>query len=421
MGCFICRKIFWRRWTGPRWRLAWKRELPFLIPKSSSSPGRCLCDSKSARVKESGCFGSCSIATCPGNWWIAPKPASRCPLLVGCVADCGTGWNRLWIKRASQTAGCSTAATSDTSGVKFWTDTTTVHTWSGASWSSKAGWRNKAPAVDSVTRPDLVSTVVHSIHFPVSARNFVMPMVECLIRHGIDAELWFEDQDKHQAVIRQITVPSRHVDSDLSFDPLVFNRRLAAYRRELRKSPPGILRSHQARASLIPLLAGYLEKVPARVYHNHGLAYLGYRSLMRRLLRTLEQINIRLATHVLLVSHSNLAVARSDGLLRAGKGTVLANGSAVGIDLQEFSEERFNKVAQKAARQKFDLPADRFGLAYVGRPVKRKGFHFLLKAWKSTGLGLKGNVLLVAGCTQEECAGALGHAVEGVKGLGYLT
>jgi N,N'-diacetylbacillosaminyl-diphospho-undecaprenol alpha-1,3-N-acetylgalactosaminyltransferase len=248
-----------------------------------------------------------------------------------------------------------------------------------------------------------------------------MPMVECLNRNGIDAELWFENRDKHQAVIREITVPSRHVDSDLSFNPLAFNRRLAAYRRELRKSPPGILHAHQARASLIPLLAGYLENVPARVYHNHGLAYLGYRGLMRSLLRTLEQINIRLATHVLLVSHSNLAVARSDGLLRAGKGTVLANGSAVGIDLQEFSEERFNKAAQKAARQKFDLPADRFVLAYVGRPVKRKGFHVLLKAWKSTGLGLKGNVLLVAGCTQEECAGALDHAIEGVKGLGYLT
>jgi len=132
-----------------------------------------------------------------------------------------------------------------------------------------------------------VPLVVHSIHFPVSARSFVMPMVKCLNLHGIDAELWFENQDKHQAMIRQITVPSRHVDSDLSFDPLAFKRRLAAYRRALRKSPPRILHAHQARASLIPLLAGYLEKVPARIYHNHGLAYLGYRGLMRRLLRAL--------------------------------------------------------------------------------------------------------------------------------------
>jgi len=246
-------------------------------------------------------------------------------------------------------------------------------------------------------------------------------MVEWLNRHSVDAELWFENQIKHQAVIRQITVPSRHVDSDLSFNPLAFNRRLAAYRRELRKASPRILHAHQARASLIPLLAGYLEKVPVRIYHNHGLAYLGYRGVMRRLLRALEQVNIGLATHVLLVSHSNLQSARSDELLRPGKGTVLANGSAVGIDLQEYALEQFNPRAQTASRRKFGLPADRFVLAYVGRPVRRKGFHFLLKAWNRTGLGLKGNTLLVAGCTNDECFRALDQTVEGVKGVGYLT
>jgi len=266
-----------------------------------------------------------------------------------------------------------------------------------------------------------VAAVVHSIHFPVSARNFVMPMVECLNRHGIGTELWFEHQVKHQAVVRQIHVPSRHVDSDLSFNPRTFHRRLSDYRRELRKAPPDVLHTHQARASLVPLLAGYLEKVPTRVYHNHGLAYLGYHGILRRLLRALEQLNIALATHVLLVSHSNLAAARFDGLLAPGKGTVLANGSAVGIDLQEFDRERFNADTQIAGRKKLDLPADRFILAYVGRPVKRKGFHFLLKAWEGTDLATKGNVLLLAGCTQEECARALGHEVEGVKGLGYLT
>ena len=248
-----------------------------------------------------------------------------------------------------------------------------------------------------------------------------MPMVEWLNRHGIDAELWFEHQIKHQAVIHQITVPARHVDSDLSFDPMAMHRRLAAYRRELRKAPPEILHTHQARASLIPLLAGYLEKVPVRIYHNHGLAYLGYRGLMRRLLRALERINIGFATHVLLVSHSNLQAARSDGLLRAGQGTVLANGSAVGIDLQQFAPEQFNANARIACRRKFGLPADRFVLAYVGRPVKRKGFHILLKAWNRTGLGLKGNILLAAGCTQDECVRALDQTVEGVRGLGYLT
>ncbi len=264
-------------------------------------------------------------------------------------------------------------------------------------------------------------TVIHSIHFPVSARNFVMPVVAHLNRHGIDTELWFENQPKHAATISQINVPQRHVDSDFSFNPVTFYRRLRAYSAELRKTPPRVIHVHQARASIIPLLAARLEKVPARIYQNHGLPYLGYRGALRRLLRWMEQVNIRLATHVLLVSHSNLAAARADGLLPDGKGTVLANGSAVGIDLQEFAPRFFDEPARRAARQKFGIADSAFVLAYVGRPVKRKGFHRLLKAWRASGLAQKGNVLLAAGCSQLECDRALGTPVDGVKGVGYLT
>ena len=42
-------------------------------------------------------------------------------------------------------------------------------------------------------------------------------------------------------------------------------------------------------------------------------------------------------------------------------------------------------------------------------------------AWESSGLAPRGNVLLAAGCTEAECSRALGHRVEGVKGLGYLN
>ncbi|NJK52302.1 MAG: glycosyltransferase family 4 protein [Leptolyngbyaceae cyanobacterium SU_3_3] len=62
-----------------------------------------------------------------------------------------------------------------------------------------------------------------------------------------------------------------------------------------------------------------------------------------------------------------------------------------------------------------------FVLAYIGRPVRRKGFHLLLKAWERSGLGNQNNVLLIAGCTAAECESALGRTIAGVRGLGYLT
>lgn len=263
--------------------------------------------------------------------------------------------------------------------------------------------------------------IVHNIHFPVSARSFVIPIVAYLNKHGINTELWVEDNAKHSEVIQQFTVPKQLIASDLVLNPVKFFRRLYNYRRQLRTTKPKILHAHQSRASLIPLLAAYLEKVPIRVYHNHGLPYLGYQGILRWLLRLLEAINIYLATHILLVSHSNLQGARADGLLSKNQGTVIAKGSIAGIDLTDFDINNFNGDNAKLARNKFGIPENVFVLAYVGRPVKRKGFHLLLKAWEKTALGTQNNILLIAGCSAAECDEVLGYQVPGVKGLGYLN
>ena len=167
-------------------------------------------------------------------------------------------------------------------------------------------------------------------------------------------------------------------------------------------------------------MAAYLEKVPVRIYHNHGLPYLGYQGIFRYFLQLLEVININLSTHVLMVSHSNLNVAKDDGLLPINKGLVLAHGSAVGLDLSDYDLSYFNDKMRGQARQKFSIPMNSFVLGYVGRPVRRKGFHLLLKAWERSGLGKSGNILLIAGCTSNECDTALGYPVLGVKGLGYI-
>ncbi|MGO9201962.1 MAG: glycosyltransferase [Limisphaerales bacterium] len=262
--------------------------------------------------------------------------------------------------------------------------------------------------------------VVHSIHFPVSARNFVAPMVEHLNRSGIAAELWFENRACFAQIISGINVPQRHIETDVCVNPIVFCRRVARYRRRLRQTRPAVVHAHQTRATLVPLLAARLAGVPIRVYHNHGLAYLGYRGPLRQALRALERTNLRLATHALLVSHSNLNAARADGLLAEGKGIVLANGSAAGIDLNAFAPERFDRQAAAASRARIGAAEGAFVLGFVGRPLRRKGFHRLLEAWEQSASGRANGLLLAAGCSQAECDEALGRPIPGVRGLGYL-
>ncbi len=263
--------------------------------------------------------------------------------------------------------------------------------------------------------------IVHSIHFPISARSFIEPMVAHLNDNGLQTELWLENHPRHGATVALIRVSKRFVESDLSLNPAVFLRRLLAYRRQLRCARPEVLHVHQTRASIIPLLAARFQGVKLRIYHNHGLPYLGYRGPLRWALRGLERINIRLATQVLFVSHSNLEAARRDQLLGPGEGAVLANGSAVGIDFHEFSPSHFYSAEKAKSRAKLNLADRTFVLGYVGRPVKRKGFACLLRAWEKSGLSPQTTALLIGGCTAEECETAVGYPIKGVRALGYLN
>ena len=115
----------------------------------------------------------------------------------------------------------------------------------------------------------------------------------------------------------------------------------------------------------------------------------------------------------------HLQAARDDGLLSAHQGHILHYGSAMGVDLSRFDEAtKPQRTAQ--SRQKLSIAPSAFVLGYVGRPVARKGFHLLLKAWERTRLAEFGGVLLIAGCDQNDCKQALGHEVQGVIALGYV-
>jgi N,N'-diacetylbacillosaminyl-diphospho-undecaprenol alpha-1,3-N-acetylgalactosaminyltransferase len=264
-----------------------------------------------------------------------------------------------------------------------------------------------------------MSKIVHGIHFPVSAKSFVVPIVERLNNHGLDTELWLENPEEHRDVVASIEVPQKIIESDLILNPIKLIQRLQSYREAIQKVHLSILHTHQSRSSLIPLLASKIEQVPVRIYHNHGLPYLGYKGLTRWLLRLLEVINISLATDVLMVSQSNLDAAIEDKLIDNKRGKVIGSGSICGIDLEKYNVHNFDDYSQFIAREKLGIDCNSFVLAYVGRPHKRKGFDRLLTAWQESKLGLQGNVLLMAGCKDADVRLRLGDDAKGIMAIGY--
>lgn len=237
--------------------------------------------------------------------------------------------------------------------------------------------------------------IIHISNHPVTTLRSVKPMVDYLLDKGLHVDLWTDP------------IPFK---MSVSINPIASLYRLIQCYLAFKSIKPKMVHTHTSRFSLIPLLAAKMAKVPLRIYHNHGLPYLGHRGLVRFVLKTIEKINIFSSTHILLVSRSNLECVKKDELAHDKPTAILNYGSAAGIKIEEFAHNNQKKSSDK----------NQFVVAYIGRPYKRKGFHLMLKAWEESGLGKDGDKLLVAGCTMDDCKKVLGHTPEGVSAYGFI-
>lgn len=262
--------------------------------------------------------------------------------------------------------------------------------------------------------------IIHLIHYPVSAKRFVEPLVESLNENGFKAELWLENRNEFTDFIDSIECPKKYARFDLSLNPLSNLLKLAQLVNKFKKSKPAAIHAHQSRTAILPLLAALIARVPVRIYHNHGTPYIGYQGVLRALLWLLEFLNCYFATHVITVSQSIRKKMIQHHIVRKSKCEVLGEGTACGIDLVEFSSEEFDKEHMMKARQGLRIASDKYVVLYIGRPFKRKGFHTLLNAWQYVVESNNECVMLIAGCTAEDIVRNEGSPIKNVIALGYV-
>ena len=119
--------------------------------------------------------------------------------------------------------------------------------------------------------------IIHLIHYPVSEKIFVEPVVKFLNENGFNTELWLEKRTDLNDFIDSIECPKQYAEFDLSLNPFKTLIRLSLLIKRFKKNKPSVIHAHQSRAALIPLIAARITKVPVRIYHNHGAPYLGYK------------------------------------------------------------------------------------------------------------------------------------------------
>ena len=148
-------------------------------------------------------------------------------------------------------------------------------------------------------RKILLPYAIHTIHTPVSANRFVVPIVEHLKKFGFITNLWVPE---NKSAVKDATLSLKHqnkcavrsINCDISLNPLVlFLIRFIVIVKALIEKRPDVLHAHiRMRSSTMPLLASWMLRVPVRIYHNHGLPYLGHSGIIRSCLKLIERINI---------------------------------------------------------------------------------------------------------------------------------
>ena len=173
----------------------------------------------------------------------------------------------------------------------------------------------------------------------------------------------------------------------------------------LKRETPEIVHSITPKAGLVTMMAAWVAGVPIRVHTFTGLIFPTSRGVKKRLLKTIDKLMCRFATHV---------VAEGNGvrnLLQQNKVTrkpirVLGNGSIAGVDVDFFNVDAVD--SSSAMRDAAELNTSeinpekideikRFTFIFVGRLVGDKGVNELVAAFSRLSEEDGGCQLLLVG------------------------
>lgn len=171
---------------------------------------------------------------------------------------------------------------------------------------------------------------------------------------------------------------------------------------------PDLISVGTPKAALLGGLAGWITRVPRRVYHQRGLRLETASGFHAVVLGIAERMTVSVAHIVLAVSPSLSKAMVERKLASADKITVVASGSSNGVDLEEFDSSRFTVGELNKVRNDLGLRKDSQTIGYVGRLTKDKGFDVLESAISLLQKrGITYNILIVGGVDDPESSATL--------------
>lgn len=139
--------------------------------------------------------------------------------------------------------------------------------------------------------------------------------------------------------------------------------------RVMRRERPDMVHSMTPKAGLMCMVAAWLARVPRRVHTFTGLVWPTSTGLKRRVLMATDWITCACATHVIPEGEGVKNDLLSHHITRKPI-KVLGYGNVMGIDLEHYNPDRYEKAEH-----------DGFTFVFVGRIVRDKGINELVGAF----------------------------------------
>lgn len=150
----------------------------------------------------------------------------------------------------------------------------------------------------------------------------------------------------------------------------------------VRKQKIDIVIGHTPKGALLGMIAGWLCRVPKRIYFRHGLVYETSHGFKQFILKTVDRIASLCATKIVCVSPSVLKRSIEDKLAPAKKQIILGNGTCNGVDTQgSFNPANIDETRLNTLMEKYGINGNDFVIGYSGRMVKDKGIIELVRAF----------------------------------------
>lgn len=235
------------------------------------------------------------------------------------------------------------------------------------------------------------ASIVFSVTIP-GTMSFFSGQIQYLIDAGFDVAV--------------ICSPGWHNETAAQYYPVAIEREISLFKdllslirltKLLIRLEPDIVCAGTPKASFLVGIAGFVARVPLRVYMCLGLRLETAKGWKRSVLLITERITAACATRVWCISQSIKNRLLELGLSHPSKLDLLGFGSVNGIDLKKFHQYPITGE-RDILLKKHSIPPNAFVIGFVGRLTKDKGipeallaFHELKQSFNNIVLVLVGN------------------------------